>query len=66
MEELKDQFSTIDRVKIWKPRDTTYTRARVLVAVYNMEEASRAYKEGIFWRFQHLIYEPYSAEIRPT
>ena len=48
MEEIKDQFSTIDRVKIWKPRDTTYTRVRVLVAIYNMEEASRACKEGIF------------------
>ena len=51
MEELKDQFLTIDRVKIWRPKEITYTRVRVLVAVYSIEEASKAYKEGIFWRF---------------
>ena len=48
MEELKDQFTAIDRVKIWRPKDTTFIRVRVLIAVYSVEEASRACKEGIF------------------
>ena len=65
MEELKEQFTTIDRVKIWRLKDTTYIRARVLMAVYNVEEANKAYKEGVFWRYQQLFYEPYISEIRP-
>ena len=48
MEELKDQFPTIDRVRIWRPNDITYTRARVLVVVYSIEETSKAYKDRIF------------------
>jgi len=66
MEELKKLFTTIDRVKIWRPKDTTFTRARVLIAVYSAEEANRACKEGIFWRYQQLFCEPYTSEIRPT
>ena len=47
MEDLKNQLLTIDRVKIWRPKDTTYIRVRVLIAVYSIEEASKTYKEGI-------------------
>ena len=47
MENLKNQLIIIDRVMIWRPKDTIYIRVRVLVAVYNIEEASKTCKEGI-------------------
>ena len=66
MEDLKNQLTIIDRVKIWRPKDTTYIRVRVLVAVYSIEEASKACKEGIIWKYQQLFCEPFSEEARPT
>ena len=36
------------------------------MAVYSAEEANKACKEGVFWRYQQLFCEPYTSEIRPT
>jgi len=66
MEDLKNQLTTIDRVKIWRPKDPTYTRVQVLVAVYSIDKASRACKEGIIWKYQQLFCEPFSEEARLT
>ena len=64
MKELKEQLPSIDRAKIWRPENPTFTRARVLVAVYDKEDAQRAYTEGLLWRCQLLACEPY-AEAQP-
>ena len=36
------------------------------MAVYSIDKASRAYKEGIIQKYQQLFYKPFSEEARPT
>ena len=65
MEDLKNQLITIDRVKIQRPKDSTYIRVQVLIVVYSIKEASRVYKEGIIQKYQQLFYKPFLEEARP-
>jgi len=65
LQDLKTSYPSAARVKIWRPKDPTYTRVRVLLALTDLQEAQKVCEEGICWQFQHLICEPYIDEARP-
>jgi hypothetical protein len=59
-------FKTVDKVKFRIPSLPEHTRATVLVALTDQEEARRACDNGVVWRAQLLDCEPYSAAVEPT
>ena len=58
-------FKTVDKVKFRIPSLPEHTRATVLVALTDQEEARRACNNGVVWRAPLHDCEPYSAAVEP-
>jgi hypothetical protein len=63
-QDIQQTLGSIDRVKIWSPRDPTMTRVKVLAAFTSLEEAKKACDEGLTWKYRHLDCEPFVEEAR--
>lgn len=59
-------LKTVDRVRFRIPKDRGATRATALVTLTSQEEAKKACDEGVVWRAQVMVCEPFSGALQPT
>jgi len=60
-----DLGPAVETVRFRAPRDPKATRATALVAFKSLEEARKAYDQGLLWRAQLFDCEPYWDVLRP-
>lgn len=59
-------LKSVDRVRIRIPAAQGLTRATALVTLTSQDEAKKICDEGVIWRAQLMVCEPYWGALRPT